>query len=86
MTHSGRGACARHAPMFQFEVWAGTRPPIGARQPFIASGLTFRPLATTAVDTLAWINTLPDERRSKLHAGLTAEREATALAAWHARV
>jgi 2'-hydroxyisoflavone reductase len=51
----------------------------------IAAGLTFRPLATTAADTLAWFNTLPDERRAKLRSGLTPEREAAALAAWHAR-
>ncbi|HEY5550424.1 MAG TPA: hypothetical protein VIK52_00945, partial [Opitutaceae bacterium] len=51
----------------------------------IAAGLTFRPLATTTADTLVWFNTLPEERRSKLRAGLSAEREAAALAAWHAR-
>lgn len=50
----------------------------------VAAGLTFRPLATTAADTLAWFNTLPEERRTKLRAGLTVEREAAALAAWHA--
>jgi 2'-hydroxyisoflavone reductase len=51
----------------------------------IAAGLTFRPLATTAADTLAWFNTLPDERRAMLRAGLPPEREAAALAAWHAQ-
>jgi 2'-hydroxyisoflavone reductase len=51
----------------------------------IASGLKFRPLAATAADTLAWFNALPDERRTRLRAGLTAERETAALAAWHAR-
>ncbi|HUG11190.1 MAG TPA: hypothetical protein VMM36_09260 [Opitutaceae bacterium] len=51
----------------------------------IAAGLTFRPLATTATDTLAWFNTLPEERRAGLRAGLTAEREAAALAAWRAQ-
>lgn len=50
----------------------------------IAAGLTFRPLATTAADTLAWFNTLPEERRENLRAGLNAERESAALAAWHA--
>lgn len=45
----------------------------------IAAGLTFRPLATTAADTLAWFEQLPAERRAKLKAGLTPEREAALL-------
>lgn len=45
-----------------------------------AAGLTFRPLATTAADTLAWFRTLPAERQGKLGAGLSAEREAELLA------
>ncbi len=51
----------------------------------IAAGLTYRPLAATAADTLAWFNTLPEERRAKPKAGLTAEREAAVLQAWHAQ-
>jgi 2'-hydroxyisoflavone reductase len=51
----------------------------------IAAGLSFRPLGTTAADTLAWFNGLPAERRAKLRAGLSAEREAALLTAWHAR-
>ncbi len=50
----------------------------------IAKGLTFRPLATTARDTLAWFKSQPAERQ-KLKAGITAEREAEVLAAWHKR-
>lgn len=50
-----------------------------------AAGLTYRPLATTAADTLAWFRTLPAERQAKLRAGLTPEREASLLAAWKAR-
>ncbi|HXM74503.1 MAG TPA: NAD-dependent epimerase/dehydratase family protein [Chthoniobacterales bacterium] len=46
-------------------------------------GLTFRPLAETARDTLAWFKSQPQDRQSKLRAGLTPEREAEALAAWH---
>jgi 2'-hydroxyisoflavone reductase len=46
-----------------------------------AAGLTFRPLATTAADTLAWFRTLPAERQNKLGAGITAEREGELLAA-----
>ncbi|WP_438480997.1 NAD-dependent epimerase/dehydratase family protein [Oleiharenicola lentus] len=48
----------------------------------LASGLTYRPLATTAADTLAWFNTLPEDRRAKLKAGLAPEKEAAALKAW----
>jgi 2'-hydroxyisoflavone reductase len=47
-------------------------------------GLTFRPLADTARDTLAWFKAQPPERQ-KLKAGISAEREAEVLAAWHKR-
>lgn len=50
----------------------------------IAAGLTFRPVAITAKDTLAWFRTLPEDRRGKLLAGITAEKEKELLAAWHA--
>lgn len=49
-----------------------------------AAGLTFRPLAVTAADTLAWFRTLPAERQAKMRAGLAADREAAVLKAWHA--
>jgi 2'-hydroxyisoflavone reductase len=48
----------------------------------LAKGLTFRPLADTARDTLAWFKSQPQDRQSKLRAGLTPEREAEVLAAW----
>lgn len=51
----------------------------------LAAGLSFRPLATTAADTLAWFNTLPADRQAKLGAGLTTEREAALLEAWKAK-
>jgi 2'-hydroxyisoflavone reductase len=54
-------------------------------QKAVDAGLTFRPLAETARDTLAWFRTLPEERQSTLRAGLSAEREAEVLAAWHAQ-
>ncbi|HEX4622197.1 MAG TPA: NAD-dependent epimerase/dehydratase family protein [Myxococcaceae bacterium] len=50
----------------------------------LAKGLTFRPLAQTVADTLAFYNGEPEERKAKLRAGLTADREKTVLAAWHA--
>jgi 2'-hydroxyisoflavone reductase len=46
----------------------------------IAEGLTYRPLALTAADTLSWFRSLPSERQPKLRAGLTPEREAELLA------
>ena len=46
----------------------------------VGEGLTFRPIVETARDTLAWWRTLPEERRARLKAGLTPEREAAALA------
>lgn len=50
-----------------------------------AAGLTFRPLATTVRDTLAWWLTVPEARRSAPRFTITPEQEAGALAAWHAR-
>jgi 2'-hydroxyisoflavone reductase len=48
-------------------------------------GLTFRPMAETARDTLAWFRSLPEERQQNLLAGIAPEREAEVLRAWHAR-
>lgn len=47
----------------------------------MGAGLTFRPLATTAADTLAWFESQPAERKAKLRAGLAPEKEAAALKA-----
>ena len=52
----------------------------------LAKGLTFRPLAETARDTLSWFKSQPAERQAKLKAGLTSEREAEVLAAWHKQI
>ena len=51
----------------------------------VAKGLTFRPLAVTASDTIEWFKTLPADRQQKLRSGLSPEREKELLAAWHAR-
>src|SRR5712691_11659916 len=65
-------------------VWAGDE--LGMARTNIsralAKGLTFRPLADTARDTLAWFKSQPQDRQSKLRAGLTPEREAEVLSAW----
>jgi 2'-hydroxyisoflavone reductase len=51
----------------------------------IAAGLSFRPLATTVVDLLAWFRGLPAERQATLRAGITREKETELLRTWHAR-
>ncbi len=51
----------------------------------VAAGLAFRPLAQTALDTLAWWRTLPADRQAKPRAGIAPEREQQVLAAWKAR-
>jgi len=51
----------------------------------VQAGLTFRPLAQTALDTLAWFRTLPAERQANLKAGIKADREKQVLEAWRAR-
>jgi 2'-hydroxyisoflavone reductase len=50
----------------------------------IAAGLTFRPLATTIRDTLAWWPSVPEERRAAPKFSIQPELEAKALADWHA--
>src|SRR5438105_1094992 len=66
-------------------VWAGDELGLARTKidRALAKGLTFRPLAETSRDTLVWFKSLPQERQSKLRAGLTPEREAEVLAAWH---
>jgi 2'-hydroxyisoflavone reductase len=66
-------------------VWAGDE--LGMARTNIsralAKGLAFRPLAETARDTLAWFKSQPQDRQSKLRAGLIPEREVEVLTAWH---
>jgi 2'-hydroxyisoflavone reductase len=77
-------------PWLEMTVWV---PPVGEYAGFSASsiqraldaGLTFRPLADTAKATMDYWNSLPEERRAKPKAGLSAEKEKQVLAAWHAR-
>jgi 2'-hydroxyisoflavone reductase len=49
----------------------------------VAAGLTFRPLDVTVRDTLEWDGERPPG--VEMNAGLSPEREAALLAAWHAR-
>lgn len=56
-----------------------------SRRRSIAAGLRYRPLAVTAGETLDWFLTWADEWETRQRSGLTLEREAEILAAWHAR-
>ena len=51
-----------------------------------SAGLTFRPLAVTAVDSLEWFNAAPADAQARMlkGAGLAADRERQVLASWHA--
>jgi 2'-hydroxyisoflavone reductase len=48
----------------------------------VKAGLKFRPVDATVRDTLKWFQGLPEERKGKLRAGLSPEREQALLAAW----
>src|SRR5438477_2040931 len=66
-------------------VWAGDELDLSRTNinRALAKGLTFRPLADTTRDTLAWFKSLPQDRQSKLRAGLIPAREADVLSAWN---
>jgi 2'-hydroxyisoflavone reductase len=83
-------------PWSQMTVW---QPPVGATAGYqrrdaskaIAKGLTFRPVAVTAKDTLDWHKTRPQaeqdallEGKSAGRNGLAMTKEAEVLAAWKA--
>ena len=77
-------------PYSDMPVWM---PPIDGREGFarfdltpeIEAGLTFRPLAVSTMDTLEYHFSRPPARQAALRAGISAEREAEVLEAWHAR-
>ncbi len=50
----------------------------------LAAGLTLRPFADTVGATLEWFREQPEERQAEIRAGISAEREAEALAALRA--
>jgi 2'-hydroxyisoflavone reductase len=71
-------------PWAEMTAWFGPRSILGevSNQRAVAAGLSFRPLAETVVDTLAWFRSLPAERQQAPRAGLAADKEARVLAAW----
>ncbi|MDA1082389.1 MAG: NAD-dependent epimerase/dehydratase family protein [Gemmatimonadetes bacterium] len=80
-------------PWRDMPVW---QPPVGRTAGYqlrnaskaIAKGLTFRPVAETAMDTLAWHRTRPAEQQAATLNGeingIGMKREAEVLALWHA--
>ena len=50
-----------------------------------AKGMKTRPERETIRGILQWWPTLPEDRRNNMRAGMSAEREAEMLAAWHAQ-
>lgn len=77
------------APWMELPMWVPTEEDPGFGQMSNAralkAGLTFRPLVETARDTLAWLETLPDDRRARVRSsGLLPDKEQKLLAAWHA--
>src|SRR3989442_547476 len=71
-------------PWSDMPVWTGKESGLARAKidRALSKGLTFRPLAETARDALAWFKSLPQDRQSKLRAGLTPERETQVLTAW----
>lgn len=72
----------------EMTTWFGPRAPISSTniERAVAAGLTFRSLAETTTDTLAWFRAEPAERQGQLRAGLAPEKERQVLAAWRAEV
>jgi len=51
----------------------------------VSHDLTFRSLADTTAATLEWFRQQTPARQSGMRAGISAQREAEVLKAWHAR-
>jgi len=89
-THVPAEFLERQGALGEFPIWVSSRagPYAGygavSNARAIAAGLTFRPLATTVSDLLAWFRGLPVERQAKLNAGPSRERERELLDAWRA--
>jgi 2'-hydroxyisoflavone reductase len=73
----------------EMPVWVAPTPEMAGFSAYdcskaIAAGLTFRPLADTARDTLEWWKSKPVEEQN-LRSGIDPEKEAAVLAAWQLR-
>lgn len=78
---------AKISPWSDMPVWTGRDSGLARTSidKALAKGLTFRPLADTVRDTLAWFKSQSQDRQSAMKAGLTSDREKVTLAAWHAK-
>jgi nucleoside-diphosphate-sugar epimerase len=77
-------------PWADLPVWVPAAPEMVGFSQFsnargLAAGLTFRPLADTARDTIAWHKSRPAQERENMRAGLSPNRERELLEMWHAR-
>lgn len=77
------------APWMELPMWVPSEEDPGFGQTSnaraLAAGLTFRPILETAKDTLAWLETLPDDRRARVRSsGIKPDKEAQIVAAWKA--
>ena len=80
----------RVSPWNDMPVWVAPRGPeqgfsMLSNKRALKKGLTFRPIPDTAKATLEWFRKQPPERQAKLRSGISPEREAAVLAAWHAQ-
>jgi 2'-hydroxyisoflavone reductase len=75
------------SPWDDMPVWTGAESGLSQIDcsKAIRDGLRFRSGDETARETLAWWKQLPEDRRKKPRAGISAEREQAVLAAWNAR-
>jgi len=75
-------------PWSDMPVWTGRESGLARAKidRALSKGLTFRSLAETARNTLAWFTSQPRDRQAKLRAGLAPEHETQVLAAWKKEV
>lgn len=74
-------------PWSEMTTWFGPNVPLSrtSNERSVAAGLTYRSLAQTTLDTLAWFRSLPADRQGTLRAGLAVDTEARVLEAWRRR-
>ena len=77
------------APWAELPMWIPTEEDPGfgtmSNERAQQAGLRFRPIGETAKDTLAWLETLPEDQRAKLRSsGIARDKEARVLAAFRA--
>jgi 2'-hydroxyisoflavone reductase len=83
-------AAQQVAPWAEMPVWIPARGDEAAfagtsAERAVKAGLKITPIAKTVADTLAWHLKRPAAEQQSLKAGITAEKEAKTLTAWHTR-